>query len=96
MTTVEHAGRQAPGESKRRMYKMCRVGSLLWKLPESKTRPTMPVMTPADKEQVVDEICGALDKTHESLLCVSRISIRLLAVVGHSIPTGSELMKRAY
>ncbi len=41
---------------------MCRVGSLLWKLPESKSRPALQVMSPADKQQAINEVSSALEQ----------------------------------
>jgi hypothetical protein len=53
---------QVSVESQPGPYRMCRIGNLLWKLPESKDRPALKVMSPADKRQAIREVCSALEQ----------------------------------
>jgi hypothetical protein len=43
-------------------HRMCRIGNLLWKLPDSKSQPALPVMSAADKKNSLSELCSALER----------------------------------
>jgi hypothetical protein len=61
-TTERSTDSQVSADSEAGPHRICRVGNLLWKLPESMAQSALEVMSFVAKKQAVREICRALER----------------------------------